>query len=111
VTVRADWHTPELVVPAEEDIFDQRIEDVGLPVRLDAQDGEAELNEALVRNVEAEVELAAQGVTCAIKDCVEASCHACPIYRDDDSPEGQLCRLGREQERIATHLLAARLGR
>lgn len=44
------------------------------------------------------------GITCAIKDRPDTSCHACPLYKGDDvdSPYRGLCRVGREQERVLT---------
>lgn len=55
-----------------------------------------------------EGELFEQGVTCPIKDMTDATCLACPMKRDHGTPEGKLCRVGQEQERVGTVALAKR---
>jgi hypothetical protein len=104
VSVRAVWHTPELV-DVDEDPFAPTIEEVGTPIVLSAEGEEARLREELVTSLAAEGELEEQGVTCKIKDAQASSCHACPLYRSDDSPLARLCAIGREQERLCTLML------
>lgn len=104
--VTALWHTT-LVVPTT-DPFDvpARIEDVGVPISLDAGTGEAELRRELLATVEREVALADRGVNCKIKGTAGASCHACPLFDASDA----LCQLGRAQERLVTELKVKYLG-
>lgn len=50
-----------------------------------------------------------QGVTCPFKDRPEFSCLACPFSKAEDrenSPKRHLCRVGCDQERVATLLIA-----
>lgn len=98
--VRAAWHTDvELVA-------EQRIEEVGLPIVLDAADGRAALAAALVRTIDQEGRLAERGMTCKIKDTFAASCHSCRLYDAHD----ELCQVAREQERLCTELRVMDLG-
>jgi hypothetical protein len=109
VTVRrASWHT-QLEVDAADPFADgpQRIETVGTPVDLT---DEGTLRRQLTRSLVTEAALEEAGVTCAIKDAKDASCHACPLYRGDDSPEAQLCAIGRLQERLCTKLVVTQRG-
>lgn len=111
--VRAVWHT-ELVLDDEADPFaepePQRIEDVGTPIVLSADGEEAQLHHRLVTTLTREGELDARGVRCAIKDVKDASCFACPLYRDDGSLHAQLCAIGREQEQLCTTIAVLRHG-
>jgi hypothetical protein len=48
------------------------------------------------------------GITCPVKDSSESSCNACPFAQAED-PEGErchLCRIGIDQERIQTVMVA-----
>lgn len=106
MSVKAHWHQPELALEHELS-FDaspepERVERVGVPVLLTGP--LAGLNEQLVGTLARESALLEDGVTCAIKDRVDTSCHACPLYRDDSSPLAQLCAVGREQERLCTEI-------
>lgn len=111
--VRAVWNTPELVVDAPDPFAppSPRIEKVGTPIELKVDSDIAALNARLLDTIGREAELADQGVGCRIKDAHGSSCHACPVYRDDDSPAAWLCAIGREQERLCTEILARRHGR
>lgn len=106
--VRAHWHQPELALDSELS-FDapapepERVERVGVPVLL-AGGLLAGLNQQLIGTLARESALLEDGVTCAIKDRADTSCHACPLYRDDDSSLAQLCAIGREQERLCTEI-------
>lgn len=109
--VKAEWFTPEGDVVAGDPFADaEDIEKVGTLVELGAEGADAELNRRLIESVHREGELAEQGVTCPIKDAADTSCHACPLFRADDSPMARLCLLGREQERTCTQLVARRHG-
>lgn len=110
--IRTAWHSGELELAAGDDPFadgPQRIEDVGTPIVL-AEDGEARLQRQLVRTLTAEARLEERSVTCAIKDAQDTSCFACPLFKNDDSPEAQLCALGRLQERLCTEIVVTRRG-
>lgn len=84
---------------------------MGQPIDLDAEGGEARLNERLVVLIQEEGELYAADVRCAIKERDDTSCHACPLYTDDAlETRSALCAVGREQERICTALAAQAAG-
>lgn len=75
---------------------------MGTPIDLDGP--EAKLNARLVSLVRRENHLDERGITCAVKDRADTSCHACPMSQHEatDSDLGMLCRLGREQEQVVT---------
>jgi hypothetical protein len=112
VTVRADWHTPALEGDGGDPFATpERIERVGTPIDLRATDDRAELTTALQQTIAREARLADEGVTCAIKDVADASCHACPLFRADGSAMSRLCALGREQESLSTRIAVTFHGR
>jgi hypothetical protein len=108
VTVRAVWHDSLVVVEGGDPFSDpdepQRIEDVGTPIALNAEGERDALQRSLVRALVREGELEDQGVTCAIKNVANTSCHACPLYVDDGSPAAALCAVGRAQETLCTSI-------
>ena len=109
MSVKAEWHTPQLEAAIDpDDLFGpaERIEDVGTPIVLDAAGELAELHSGLTESLVAESRLYNAGVTCKIKDAADTSCHACPLYRTDDSPQAELCAIGRRQERLCTAIVA-----
>jgi len=113
VTVQTAWHAALDIVDDGDDPFSdepKRIEEVGTPIVLDAGTGEAELRDQLVRSLSAEAHLAERGVTCAVKDAQDTSCFACPLYRDDDTPEAQLCAIGRLQQSLCTQIVVSYRG-
>lgn len=59
-----------------------------------------------------EASLFQRGVECPIKDLPDTTCLACPVSaaRDFSEPKGQLCRVGQEQERVATVMVAQSRG-
>jgi hypothetical protein len=67
-----------------------------------------ELRRRLSRLYAREGRLFNAGVTCPVKDSPETSCHACPFSKEDKPEEERcgLCRVGLEQERIQTLLIA-----
>lgn len=104
--VTASWHT-SLSVPATDPFAaPERIEAVGVPIRLNAGGREAELRRELLDTVEREVRLGDQGIGCDIKGTAGTSCFACPLHDETDA----LCTLGRTQERLVTELRVAHLG-
>lgn len=106
MTTRANWHTAELAELTDwpEDPFEAPIEEVGTPIDLGSP--EARLNVELVELLRRENNLDQAGITCAIKDRPDTTCHACPVSEAArrEKPIGSLCRLGREQERVLTEL-------
>jgi hypothetical protein len=110
VGVQANWHS-ELVLAEEADPFgERRIEDVGTPIEIGAGGDAGSLQAQLVHSLAAEGELDAAGVRCAIKDARDTSCHACPLYLDDGSPEARLCAIGRLQETLCTQITVLHRG-
>lgn len=106
---RVSWHA-DLEVDNDDPFADgpQRIEEVGTPVDL-AETGRS-LRRQLTRSLAAEAQLEEAGVTCAVKNVKDTSCFACPLYRKDDSPDAQLCAIGRLQERLCTELVVTQRG-
>lgn len=111
--VRAEWHTELRVPDLEDPLADQPadIRDVGVPIAMSPGSDDAPLKQRLLALVEDEVRLADAGVECRIKNSTDTSCHACPLFRDDGSPEARLCAVGRETERVCTELQVIRFGR
>ena len=72
----------------------------------------AELDSYVLNLLEQEAQLFDEGITCPIKDQRDTTCLACPVSasRDHSEPKGKLCRVGQEQERVATVLVAQRAG-
>ena len=72
----------------------------------------AELDSYALGLLEQEAQLFDDGITCPIKDKRDTTCLACPVSaaRDHSEPKGKLCRVGQEQERVATVLVAQREG-
>lgn len=48
------------------------------------------------------------GVVCSVKDSPESSCNACPFSKaeDPDHERSSLCKIGIDQERIQTMMVA-----
>lgn len=106
MATQARWHSQELAI-SDEDPFQERVEQVGLPIRLDGST--AELNTELLALVDREKALFDVGITCAIKDRADTSCSVCPINAREDPSSAlrPLCRLGLQQEQISTELAIA----
>jgi hypothetical protein len=101
MTARANWFVGELPVEDGPDPFAAPIEEVG--ERINLRDPKAALDLRLRELVHREANLDATGITCAIKDRSDTSCHACPVSRaHTEQPLGVLCRIGREQEAVLT---------
>lgn len=113
--IATNWHS-ELVVRDESDPFDEplgerrRIENVGTPIAVGAEGEPARLHAELVQTLMAEGQLDAEGVTCAIKDARDTSCHACPLFLADGSPAAELCAIGRRQEALCTQIAVLHRG-
>lgn len=106
--VKARWHD-QIVVPEDnEDPFQARVEQVGLPIRL-AED-RAELQVKVAEELSQEAMLWEAGIRCEIKDHPDVTCHACPVsaHADPESPMQALCLLGRAQERTLTEIALGR---
>jgi len=103
---RTRWHG-EIVVP-DGDPFDQRVEQLGMPIQL--SEGRAELVAKLAELVDQEGLLYNAGVRCKIKDLPDTTCSACPLsaHDDDGSPMQALCLVGRAQERTLTRMTCIR---
>lgn len=102
---RANWHLPP-VADAHVDPFAQPIETVGQPIDLTGD--RAELRVRFVEIVGREHALEAAGVVCEIKGHPGVCCNVCPVSQHErPTQRGEVCRLARESERIAT-ILAVR---
>jgi hypothetical protein len=115
VGLTADWHhslteLPESVRETYDPLTDPSYSAPLPPI--DIKTSEATLHQHLDALLDQEGVLDERGVTCAIKDKPDATCLACPVSsaRDYSTPMGQLCRVGQEQERVATVLIAQRHG-
>lgn len=111
--IRADWfigdlNTDELKIPNP---FDAPVEEIGEVI--DLSDRTAVLKSRVGQLLAREGFLDKKGVTCAIKESDETSCHACPVSEAHDLTTnlGALCRIGREQEEVLTELVALRINR
>lgn len=99
--VRADWSLPDVIADDVDPFQPQaRIEDVGVPIRLNGR--RADLDARVLELVQAEAALFDRGITCAVKDRPDTCCHACPL-RDHGGPV-ELCAVGLEQEQVLTTL-------
>lgn len=108
--VKAKWHVDlDLLGAGVPDLWAEEVEATGLPIDLTTT--VARLSAELLKSGKREGYLDRQGITCAIKDRVDTSCWACPLYagENQDDPRGSLCIVGREQERISTRLAVARM--
>lgn len=106
MTVKARWGD-EIVVP-EDDPFQARVEEVGVPILL-KKDG-ADLQIEVAEQLRTESALWNAGVRCSIKESEDVTCHACPVSAHNDSSSSlhALCSLGRMQERTLTEIAVAR---
>lgn len=77
-----------------------------LPVNFDTPS--EELQQRLGRLYAREGRLFNAGITCPVKDSPETSCNACPFSQAEKPDEARcgLCRIGIDQERIQTLLIA-----
>lgn len=108
---KADWFVgaldvDELGIP---DPFDAPVEEVG--ELIDLSDRRAILKSRVSELLVREEALYNRQVVCEIKDDADTCCSACPLSKAKDSKSqlGSLCRIGREQEEVATELVALRL--
>lgn len=112
MTVKARWGAAVDIDVSADPFADEEllIPNVGTPI--DLSGGEASLDARLAETLHVEASLFNEGVTCKVKDHQGTSCFACPIYQGDDlaSRHGTLCRLGREQQQILTHLAVRQNG-
>lgn len=108
MAIKARWSETDVVVPVDDDPFQARVEQIGLPIVLTAPF--AQLNERLIELVQIEGRLFNRGVRCAVKDRDDTSCNACPLsaHESKTDPLGELCRCGREQELVATQMAVGR---
>lgn len=115
VSIGAEWHFEEAAFETvERSGYDPLIDPAyaapmpPISIRTDA----AELDRQVLALLEQEAQLFDAGITCPIKDLRDTTCLACPVSaaRDHSEPRGKLCRVGQEQERVATVLVAQRAG-
>lgn len=110
----ADWHLGDFETVEREQEYDPLIDptySAPLPP-IDLATPTPQLREHLGSLVNQEASLFNEGVTCAIRDRDESTCLACPVSASNDysNPMGKLCRVGQEQERVLTVLVAQRVG-
>jgi len=110
VSVRANWHIEDLIADADADDGPAtRVQDVGKPIDLDAD--EPALVQRLNEVVAHEKDLYHLGITCPIKDTGGACCSACPLAGPfAGTPRGRLCAIGQEQDRLVTTIAVRRHG-
>lgn len=103
MSTRAKWYVEELpTLDDEPDPFAMPIEEVG--ERIDLSDPSGALGLRLRELMRREASLDRMGITCPIKVRPDTTCHACPISRAHVPEEAMshLCKIGREQEHVAT---------
>lgn len=114
--LKADWHQNLSELPSSERQaeYDPLVDPAYAPPLppIDLSTPEPKLHQHLHTLLEQEGVLFEREVVCEIKDKPDTTCLACPVSsaRDYSSPMGQLCRVGQEQERVATVLIAQRHG-
>lgn len=107
MATRTRWHA-EIAVADDGDPFQERVQQLGMPIKL--TEGRAELETRLVDLVTQEGLLWNAGIRCAIKDKPDTTCSACPLAAHDD-PESALqalCMVGRAEERVLTEIACAK---
>lgn len=108
----ADWHLQDFDVVDRVQEYDPLTDPAYSPPLppIDLSTDQGTLREYLGSLLSQEASLFDAGVTCPIKDKDDTTCLACPVSaaRDFGIPKGQLCRVGQEQERVATVLVAQR---
>jgi hypothetical protein len=108
VSTRANWFIDVEIPPVD-------LDDPPLPLveevaeKIDLRDVES-LQNLLHQLQAAEVRMANDGLTCAIRDDAQSTCSACPVARSftDSDPLGSLCQNARHQERLVTSLAVHR---
>lgn len=118
MATRTRWHRLDVDVDDSDPFADQaplrpaklKVPEVGRPIDLSGD--QARLKERLSQTLSEEGDLDAIGINCSLKWDNAISCFACPLYQGDEeqAPMAKLCRLGREQETIVTHLAIAEHG-
>lgn len=109
MTAQSNWFVERIDAMQETgDPFAVPVEEVGQ--RIDLRDPAAALHLRLHELMTREAWLFNAGVSCAIKDRPDTSCHACPVSKAHDPSDrlGALCRVGREQETVCTELAVLR---
>ena len=109
MNVQSNWFVERIEAGADAgDPFALPVEEVGQ--RIDLRDPAAVLDVRLHELVMREARLFSSGVSCAIKERPDTTCHACPVSKAHDPSDrfGALCRVGREQERVCTELAVLR---
>lgn len=109
MTVQSNWFVERIEAGDDAgDPFAVPVEEVGS--RIDLREPTARLDLRLHELVNREARLYNAGVSCAIKERPDTTCHACPISKAHDPTDrlGALCRLGREQEVVCTELAVLR---
>lgn len=115
MTVQANWHISDLVLPDLDPMAEiEQLKSGATP--LDLAGDEATLNEELRRLVEKESRFAEYaGVSCDLKWApghvlvggATNTCFACPEYTEDpDNARSRICALGRRQEGVLAGLKA-----
>lgn len=102
MTARANWF---LELPDEPE--GPKVDPLDSPVflgMLDIKTPEPKLERMMTELVEAEASLFDQGITCGLRD-LAACCSTCPLF-GVDSERRPLCGVGKEQEQVASTLLA-----
>jgi hypothetical protein len=99
--VQARWGIQNLDL-GDEDPWEAAVE--GKPI--DVSGDEGTLSARLAELAAREARLWEQGVRCALKERADSCCHACPVTQlnNPESAISLLCKIGREQERVAMRL-------
>lgn len=115
VSIGAEWHFEEAAFETvQRSGYDPLIDPAyAAPMPpISVHTDTAELDSYVLDLLEQEAQLYDDEVTCSIKGLRDTTCLACPVSvaRDHSEPKGKLCRVGQEQERVATVLVAQRAG-
>lgn len=114
MAIAADWHLTDLPSAERTLEYDPLTDPSYAPPipPIDLSTPEPQLDEHLKSLLDQEASLFDRGIVCPIKDKPDTTCLACPVSaaRDYGDPKGQLCRVGQEEERVTTVMIAKRHG-
>lgn len=103
MTAKAKWFAPARLPDLEGDNpFEGPVEEIGQRIDLTSRGDRLHLR--LVELARREGRFTEINVTCEIKNRPDVTCLACPLSEagDKESALGHICRIGREQEMVAT---------
>lgn len=111
MAVKADWFDSLESTDAGIDPFAQAssalVDDLPV-IAISMEDSDDELRAHLRTLIDREGRLSACGITCRLKELPDMTCLGCPVSKAGDKNDAMsvLCRIGRDQETVASMLIA-----